>query len=226
MNLKFAVLAGAAVSIATPALAQDATDSTGFRLEAVSGLDRVSTGADGSTDFDSNDDGLLYGVGVGYDVSIGYLVLGLDAEVTESTTGISETVVNQNIDGSIVDGTAALDASEDIYVGGRIGWAATRSIMAYAKGGYSMANAELSAVGSVDGVQYDELVDVDLDGLRVGAGIEASFAENFFAKVEYRYSDYGGASIEYEGTAVDIDEVFEVIDVNRHQAIVGIGYRF
>lgn len=225
MNCRLLILATAATCIATPAFAQDAVDMSGFRVEAIAGGDRVSTGVDETSDFDSNDDGFLYGVGVGYDFAFGNFVLGVEGEVTEATTGISETYVG-DIEGYDVDGTVALDASEDIYVGARLGSRINRSVLFYVKAGYTMANAELTAVGTIDGESIDEEANADLDGFRLGTGLEANFSGNFYGKLEYRFSRYSGISGEYDGVSEDFDEVFDFIDVDRHQVAVGLGYRF
>lgn len=47
----------------------------------------------------------------------------------------------------------------------------------------------------------------DADGVRVGAGVEYLLSGNIFAKAEYRYSNYEA-------------------DIERHQAIAGVGIRF
>ncbi len=225
MRSKLFFLATAATCVATPAFAQENADISGFRVEVISGLDRVSTGADDTSDFDQNDDGLIYGAGLGYDFDLGGYTVGIEAEIAEATTGVSESYVG-DLDGYDVDGTLALDASEDIYVGARLGMRINRWAQVYAKGGYTMASAELSAIGTVDGTAYDEVIDTDLEGFRVGAGLEGNVSGNFYGKLEYRYSAYSGISGEYDGVSGDFDELFDVIDVNRHQVAVGLGYRF
>ena len=45
------------------------------------------------------------------------------------------------------------------------------------------------------------------DGVRIGAGMEHNLTDRFYGKIEYRYSDYGS-------------------DINRNQAIVGVGIQF
>ena len=65
---------------------------------------------------------------------------------------------------------------------------------------------------------------LDTDGYRLGAGIEYALDTNTFAKVEYRYSNYSDAELDFEGDIADVD-VGE-IDTDRHQVMVGFGYRF
>ena len=82
------LLAGGAV--AAPALAQDATPTfTGPRVEAILGYDHTGAGSSIDNDNGSDDqkiDGLLYGVGAGYDVNVGGAVVGVEGEFTDSTT--------------------------------------------------------------------------------------------------------------------------------------------
>lgn len=224
-TLVFSAIAG--IFLATPAMAQeDNRVDSGLRIEAIVGWDRVSSALDGTSDYDSNEDGLGYGIGLGYDVVAGSFVVGAEAEIAESTTGVSQTFLNEVIDGSDVTGTLALDASEDIYVGGRLGTVLGGTGILYVKGGYSMANAELTAKGTIDGEPIDERVSGDFEGWRMGAGFETKLSGGLFTKIEYRYTSYSDASVEHEGTSVDVDEAFDYIDLDRHQVVVGIGYRF
>ena len=67
------LLTGAAV--ASPAMAQDANPTfTGPRVEAILGYDHTGAGSSVDNDNSRDDqsiDGLLYGVGAGYDVNLG-----------------------------------------------------------------------------------------------------------------------------------------------------------
>jgi outer membrane immunogenic protein len=108
---------------------------------------------------------------------------------------------------------ASLDAGRDIYVGGRVGFAAGSRALVYGKAGYT--NLKLDASLS-DG--FDEFVGSDeLDGFRLGGGAEFLFGTNTYGKVEYRYSKYDG----YED-----DDAFGEIDLDRHQIVAGVGFRF
>ena len=53
----------------------------------------------------------------------------------------------------------------------------------------------------------------DLDGYRVGAGLEYNITPSAYVKGEYRYSHYG-----------DLDGID--IDLDRHQLMAGFGFRF
>src|SRR3546814_11144187 len=72
---------------------------------------------------DQSVDGLLYGLGIGYDIAVGGAVLGVEAELTDSTAKSDRH--------SYVDdfGFGRVDAGRDIYVGARAGILATPSML-------------------------------------------------------------------------------------------------
>ena len=72
-----AALAGTAALAATPAAAQDSQPFNGGHVEAITGYDHITDG----------DDGILYGIGAGYDFRTGNVVLGIEGEVLESSAG-------------------------------------------------------------------------------------------------------------------------------------------
>lgn len=195
-----ALAAIAAASIATPALAQDQAPFTGPRVEGVLGWDRVS---DGSGQDAGSSDGLLYGGAVGYDIQAGPAVIGAEAELTGSTT-------DTRADSLLAAGDRLkLDAGRDIYVGGRVGYVISPAAMIYAKGGYT--NARLNAEYTNGTTTVTD--HTNLDGFRVGAGLEYKLTGNTYVKGEYRYSHYG----KVDGYDIDVD---------RHQLLGGIGVRF
>src|SRR5687768_9950629 len=109
-NVLITLMAGAAfAATATPAAA---AATNGFRVEAVAGWDHGSLDLnDFGIDDDINSDGIVFGLGAGYDFAVGTgTSLGVDVEATESTGDID-----------IVDGTdsAEISIGRDLYVGGR-----------------------------------------------------------------------------------------------------------
>jgi len=175
----------ASTAIAAPAFAQDAAASgsfTGAHVEAIGGWDRVQ--GEGS-----HDDGVLYGVGAGYDLQRGKAVFGIEGEATDSTQ-------KQNL------GALTEKASRDLYVGGRIGYVLGGNNLLYAKAGYT--NARFKVDGTDTGVT---LADGNLDGVRVGAGVEHQLSNRAFVKAEYRYSNYEQG-------------------ISRNQVLAGVGLRF
>lgn len=222
MKKTVALFAAASVAaIAAPAAAQDATDGafTGPRAEALVGYDVSKAGSDidddANEDNDQSIDGVTYGVGVGYDFNAGGVVLGLEGELTDSSADVEF----DGGDGEFF-GLGNVNAGRDIYVGARAGILANPDLLLYVKGGYS--NARYNVNSSFNGDEYR--AKIDTDGFRVGAGAEYALNENTYAKLEYRYSNYGEAELDFEGDTPDVD--LGEIDIDRHQVMLGFGYRF
>jgi outer membrane immunogenic protein len=185
-----ALLAG---SLSTPAFAQDVAPFSGLRVEGIVGYDTTDVEND-------NADGIVYGVGVGYDVQSGNVVFGIDGEANES-----------NVDECVAGGIVANDQlcaqlGREFYVGGRIGAVLGSNALLYARAGYANARVELDYDHPTNNA-LDLVSSEDLDGVRVGGGLEYAIGSNSFVKAEYRYSNY--------------EQGFE-----RHQAVAGFGFRF
>ena len=150
-----------AAAIATPALAQDADNFQGGHVELLVGYDTTDFNLPGA----SKPDGLLYGIGAGYDFATSNVVLGIEGEASDSTAKIGPV-------------GARISAGRDLYIGGRIGVPLGDNTLVYAKAGYT--NARIKAAGVSD----------EGDGVRAGAGLEFKLPSNIFFKAEYRYSNY------------------------------------
>jgi outer membrane immunogenic protein len=172
------VAASAAALVATSA---SASDLAGFRLEAIGGWDQVGVAG-------GNESGFLYGAGIGYDVPLGEtLAIGADAEFAGST-----------IDAADIDGSVS--AGRDIYVGGRITGKVADNLAFVGKAGYTNARLDYNIVGFGSG-------NVDLDGFRLGAGLQYLIGNGGYVGAEYRYSNYEQ-------------------DFTRNQIVATFGYRF
>lgn len=208
-------LAGAAV--AAPAWAQDAGPTfTGPRVEAILGYDHTGAGSEVDNDNDRDDqsiDGLLYGVGAGYDVNLGSAVVGVEGEFTDSTSKSSRRDFTDQF------GFGRVKQGRDLYVGARAGILANPSTLVYVKGGYT--NTKLNVLAG----DTDETTDTafKLDGWRIGAGVERAINQNTFAKVEYRYSKYEDAKINFADGSTTSEFG---IDTDRHQVVASLGLRF
>ena len=212
------IAASSIAAIAAPALAQD-NEFSGPWVAGVAGYDINKAGS--SQDNDANPDenrsakGLVYGAAVGYDADLGNIVVGGEAELTDSTA-------DSDYDNNFVDySLGRVDAGRDIYVGGRVGFKATPRTLVYAKGGYT--NARFNYVGTDGETRYNR--NLDLDGWRVGAGVEQKFGTNLFGKVEYRYSNYKEGEIDFEAEDIPDSDRFD-IDTDRHQVVASVGMRF
>jgi outer membrane immunogenic protein len=209
------LLAGA--TLATPALAQDVNPTfTGPRVEAILGYDHVGAGSSIDNNNDRDDqsiDGLLYGVGAGYDVNLGSAVVGVEGEFTDSTAKSDRYDLTDQF------GFGRVSQGRDLYIGARAGILANPNTLVYVKGGYT--NTKLNVLAG----DTDETTDTafKLDGWRIGGGVERAINANTFAKVEYRYSKYDSAHIDYMDGATSSE--FD-IDTDRHQVVASVGWRF
>lgn len=202
MKKFLAAAAFAALSIA-PAFAQDDKPFDGPWIGVTLGYDSVSLDYAGIS---GSEGGFLYGVSAGYDANLGAAVIGVEAEITDSTTSDSATDI------FVPGDSLKLSAGRDLYAGARIGFLVSPEILIFAKGGYTNASAKLTYDDGVGPFSESD----ELDGYRVGGGVEWQ-QERTFARIEYRYSDYG--EYEYQGVATGID-------ASRHQVAVTGGWRF
>lgn len=198
-QLAMAAAVAAAGFAALPAAAQD-TPFTGGRVEVLGGYDNLQDGSDGDSE---GRDGFGYGVAAGYDIQAGGVVLGIEGEVSDSTTKVRTT------DAISTGDRLQVETGRDLYVGGRVGYAISPTALVYGKAGYTNARLKTSYDDGTDAFSADS----DLDGYRLGAGIELNITPSAYVKGEYRYSHYG-----------EIDDV--EVDLDRHQLMAGVGIRF
>lgn len=192
---KFAIAAALlAGTIATPALAQDNNNLGGFRVEGLIGYDHPSIS-------DESADGIVYGMGVGYDAQAGNAVFGIEAEITDSSA-------DERVAGFAVTGDELrVRAGRDLYVGGRAGFGIGGNSLIYAKAGYTNARVRIDYEDGTAGTVADFTQRTNLDGVRAGVGAQIGLGSNAYLKTEYRYSNYQDG-------------------VDRHQVVGGLGFRF
>lgn len=215
-TILLAAVAASSFAAATPAFAQDAPFS-GPRIAVLGGWERTQAGSSQDSNIQGDDqsiNGFMYGAELGYDVNLGKVVIGADAEVSDSTAK-----VDYNNPGPNYFGYGRVKTGRDLYVGARAGVLADPQTLLYVKGGYS--NARLDVLASDGTTEVGR--NFKLDGYRIGAGVERQINDKVFAKLEYRYSNYSDASLEYDdgGTIQKFG-----VDTDRHQVVAGVGIRF
>ncbi len=178
----------ALAATATPAAAADGQ----FRAELHAGWDHARTD-------DFNDSGVLYGIGLGYDLNVGKnAFVGIDLSADDSTMKECET-------GSIIaNDELCLRAGRDLAAGVRAGVNVGEGGKLYALAGYTNARFKF-AYTTPAGVTTREAE--NLDGFRLGVGYQHALGGNTYGKVEYRYSNYEQ-------------------DITRHQVLLGVGVSF
>ena len=226
MRSKIVVAVLATALGACPAWAQEQEEHfNGPRVEALFGYDQAKVGLEATDEFNADAEDIFYGAAIGYDFQRGMLMFGAEAEIAGSGLSYQESVTNIDLDGSVVSGTGRIDSATEYYVGARFGVVGGRSAL-YVKAGYAMSGIDIDLDGTVDGVPDSFDADIDLDGLRLGVGYEYKVNDLVYLKAEYRYTDFSGANIEALGQNIDIGDIFEEVNLERHQAVVGIGVRF
>lgn len=197
---KYLIAAVALSAIASPAAAQEENNFAGVKVGVIAGYDSYKISYEGES---GSQDGFQYGLTAGYDHSIGGGIIGVEAELGDSTVKETER------DG---DDFISLSADRELYVGVRAGFVASPSMLVYAKAGY--VNSKLKLTEQFDGDRVS--LSDELDGYRLGAGVEYA-PSTFFGRLEYRFSDFG----DYEIAGFDTG-----LSSSRHQVVATLGTRF
>lgn len=173
------------MALASPCFAQ-------ARVEIHGGWDRVN-----SEELD--DSGVVYGLGAGYDFSLGdKAFVGVDFSLDDSSQKECATAA------ILAGDKLCVRAGRDIAAGVRAGTKIGEDGKLYALAAYTNARFR-SRYTSPTGVVTSE--GENLDGFRLGAGYQHRIAGNAYGKIEYRYSNYEA-------------------DVDRHQVLFGVGLEF
>lgn len=221
-KIAMALAGGVALVAVNPVLAQeDNTTFTGPRVEGLIGYDISRAGSsvdnDANTGDDESTEGLLYGIGAGYDVAVGSnAIVGVEGEFSDSTAKTK--FENGDFEGF---GLGRVSTGRDLYVGARAGLVVSPKTLVYAKGGYTNARYNVLATDGTNELREN----VDTDGWRLGAGAEMAVKNNVYAKLEYRYSKYSEGEVDLEDAGVPDSQRFG-IDTDRHQVVAGVGMRF
>jgi outer membrane immunogenic protein len=190
---KLAIIAAAtAATAASFGIAVAPAAAQGFRVEAHGGWDRLSGE-------NVTDDGILYGIGVGYDLPVGgRFVLGIEGNADFSS-------IKECEQGAIAAGDElCVRATRDLSAVARVGYNIAPQSQIYLLAGYTNARfrADYTAANSDTVREWD-----NLSGLRLGAGFQQDFGNGIYSKIEYRYSNYEQG-------------------LERHQVVGGVGLRF
>lgn len=178
--MKHLLIATAALGFASTA---HAADFTGPRVELRTGWDRVSidglrSANPATANVDGDEDGIAYGLALGYDHALGdRVIVGVEAAVDLSDNEFSGTVGTVRYD---------VDAKRDIELAARLGTKLTDSILLYGKVGYSNARVKTRLTSGATTIADSS----NGDGVRVGGGLEVALTDRVYAKAEYRYTDY------------------------------------
>ena len=205
MKTKFLFASVAALVIATPAMAQDNSSSFkgGARIEARAGVDDVVLKDSGGSE---SKVGFVYGTELGYDYATksGFVIgayAGIEGATTKDCGALSATQ------------SVCVKAGRNITVGARAGGVVAGGLL-YAKGGYTNGRVTVSVIDTAVSAN-NVSASGNADGWHLGAGYEMTISAHTYAKIEYVYTHYSAENS--LGTGVSLQ---------RHQGLVGFGYRF
>ncbi|HWH22409.1 MAG TPA: outer membrane beta-barrel protein [Allosphingosinicella sp.] len=190
----------------------------GPRVEARIGMDRqrfegkVNT----TTNITERDEDMVYGAGVGYDSQQGAIVVGFDLAVDFPQGQICNTLSGN---------MRCLEIKNDIEGSLRLGAAVSPNLLVYGRAGGSFIDLETRFVPATGASQQGE--DRSL-GYLVGAGVEFAATQGFYAKAEFRYSDYDDLDsvTDFFGFPVQPSTGGAEPDFSRTQIMGAVGFRF
>lgn len=222
MNIRSKFLAGAAVAIfalgttvtSGDAFAQERTIWEGFHVGAhVGGTDvdyGVSQTAPASplAAIRDSGDGVIGGILYGTSWQFGQWVVGTDSDWSWADADSGANVAANGL-------AATVDIDYASSTRARVGFLARPNLMVYGTAGIAFASVDVSGTLIAGGSDDETFV-----GFVAGGGLEATFQNRMFARVEYLHTDYGDENFTEVGGGrfnVDLDS-----DTVRG----AIGYRF
>jgi outer membrane immunogenic protein len=168
--------AAALAAFAAPA---SAAPVSGARVEALVGWDRLSLSLeDEGFDEDLGGDGVVVGLGVGYDFPVGGTTsFGIDLEASLTPSG------QEFQEGNL---SADIDFERDLYAGARVTTALSERTNLFFRAGYTNQRINITVVDQFDIFSESG----SIDGVRGGAGLQFALGDSAYVGAEYRYSNY------------------------------------
>lgn len=188
---------------------------TGLRIDVNAGWDKLSShqrtdvGTSGATTT-IKDEGAVYGVELGYDLSLAAFRLGVYSGVQGSSIKECPEV--------FAEVEACTKAGRNLMLGVRAGYQVTNRVLLYAKGGYSNGQTKIDYIDHATPANSFSASDT-MDGVHFGGGVQIDLLSNIYAKLEYVRTDYADYAFK-EGTATIRG------GIDRDNVIVGVGLRF
>ena len=190
---------------------------TGFYVGAQVGYawtEAKHTFDNGAPSGKSKSNGILGGLHAGYNHQIGAMVLGLEGDFDFNGAKGSFT----DLTGLTSVGTSRINTQGSLRA--RLGFAMNNALL-YVTGGWALADtrfgggpAPLPATGG-----YSKT----LSGWALGAGVEYAFTNNWTARAEYRYTDFGKS---HGFLAPANPGVLMSNSTTQHAIRVGVTYKF
>lgn len=191
-SVALGVLIGALVP-AVPAAADDGIGPGAYRPYYPGIWQGLYVGVNGGWGWSGDASGYVVGGQVGYNWQSNKYVYGLEADISKTDIGISETVVGF---GAIVTASASIDWITTIR--GRFGLLTQPGLLIYGTAGLAIVNASAHASVSAFGFGSSVHESTTGTGLVFGVGVEKQISETMTARLEYlefgqtdRIGDFG-----------------------------------
>ncbi|MBP7335568.1 outer membrane beta-barrel protein [Niveispirillum sp.] len=180
---------------AAPSLAQSPFD--GAYVGAFTGYtDNNASATSGAARADIDRDGWLYGAYAGYGQTFDKFYFGGEAEIgTASLSGNSGTVAGL---------PTKLNTNESWGLSARAGYLLTDTTLLYARAGWQRTNYDVTVGTGANRIKVSD----NLDGYRLGGGLEYAVTDNVLVRTEYNYVNYDNTNF------------------RENQVRVGVAYRF
>jgi outer membrane immunogenic protein len=183
----------------------------------------------------ANLDGVIGGGQVGYNWQTGAWLLGLEADIqgsserSSATSNAASTILVCGVACFLVPITGALTDTEKLRwfgtVRGRVGVLATPTWLFYVTGGLAYGGFNSNETFTFGAATSVNNFNTTRAGWTVGGGIEGSLGNNWSAKLEYLYMDFGTFNSAFVGVAP-----FTPIGLSTHVTDnivrVGVNYHF
>lgn len=158
-------------------------------------------------------DAIQVGVGVGCDLYVpnSRFVVGILGDYTNG--GLTQGV---NITAGPTSLTGEYDIEHQWFVGGRLGYRFTPSVMVYGLAGHTWGQTTGMDI-TLNNVSLGTIAQSDLRGWTFGGGTEVRFTDGWRGKLEYRYTDF-------QSTA-NLGGLLSTSSVD-HSVRIGLSYHF
>jgi outer membrane immunogenic protein len=155
---------------------------------------------------------VLAGGHAGYDYQLNNIVFGVEVDVSGKFGG-----------GWFSPGNSRLLSSYDGSVRGRLGHLVTPRSLVYATGGFAWGRFT-SPLHEFDPGDIMEILGGDRTGWTVGGGLQYALDSNWSTRIEYRYTDWGSESVNFE--AADAQPRPATSKLTESRVITGLSYKF
>jgi outer membrane immunogenic protein len=166
--------------------------------------------------------GVMAGVHGGWNYQTGPIVLGVEGNLDFTNTRGSTPVVNLLTPfGGAATSNLSTETNWLSTVVGRVG-VTSGSVLYYLVGGWALQGSEHTASAFFGGASLAQTVSDTGSGYVLGFGGEFAVWQNFSAKLEYNYMDFGEKTLSFPG----IDTSPVKLDQQIHVVKLGISYLF